>query len=240
MKMDTSDVSVLTNTNNFCFIYSQGCMAGGFDNPEGNDCIAEYFTAKNTHGAFAGIWNARYGFFWSYSTDGDSQRFHRQFWDAVFGENIKELGRANHDSKEDNLFLIQRSCIRWVYYETNLFGDPAVSFHNASGPTPQLRVSDVKGGGRGLVKASILNEGEAPVTNIPWNLLITGGMFGFINSSTLGSLETLPIGDTSSIQPAQSIFGFGKISIQITVKYAEDWQGSAFVFGPFILRVVPN
>ena len=143
MKMGISDVNSFINENNFCFVYSQGCMSGGFDN---GDCIAEYFTVKNTHGAFAGIWNARYGWFWSYSTDGDSQRFHRQFWDAVFGENIKEIGRANHDSKEDNLFLIQRSCIRWVYYETNLFGDPAVAFVNASGIKPQLRVSDVKGG----------------------------------------------------------------------------------------------
>jgi hypothetical protein len=239
MKMDTDDVSSLTNTNNFCFIYSQGCMAGGFDNPQGNDCIAEYFTAKNNHGAFAGIWNARYGFFWSYSTDGDSQRFHRQFWDAVFGENIKELGRANHDSKEDNLFLIQRSCMRWVYYETNLFGDPAVAFLNTSGLTPKLRVSGVEGG-RGLVKASVLNEGEVPVNHIPWKLFVTGGFFGFINSSSFGSLETLAIGNTSIIQPAKSIFGFGKISIQVTVKYAEDWHGSAFVFGPFVLRVVAS
>ncbi len=89
MRMYNSDASALTNDHNFCFVYSQGCMSGGFDNPEGGDCIAEYLTVKNTQGAFAGIWNARYGFFWSYSTDGDSQRFHRQFWDAVFGENIQ-------------------------------------------------------------------------------------------------------------------------------------------------------
>jgi hypothetical protein len=124
MKMGSYDVDALNNpSNRTCFIYSQGCMAGGFDN---GDCIAEHFTVKTTHAAFAGIWNARYGFFWSYSTDGDSQRLHRQFWDAVFGEMIPEIGRANHDSKEDNLPIIGRSCIRWCYYETNLFGDPAL------------------------------------------------------------------------------------------------------------------
>ena len=127
MKMDSSDINYLNNDKT-CFIYSQGCMSGGFDNPWGYDCIAEEFTVKTSYGAFAGIWNARYGWFWSYSTDGDSQRFHRQFWDAVFGENIPEIGKANHDSKEDNLAIIGRSCIRWVYYETNLFGDPALSF----------------------------------------------------------------------------------------------------------------
>jgi hypothetical protein len=137
MKMYPSDVDDLTNpSNKACFIYSQGCMSGGFDNPDGYDCIAEEFTAKTSHAAFAGIWNARYGFFWSYSTDGDSQRFHRQFWDAVFGENITQIGKANHDSKEDNLAIIGRSCIRWVYYETNLFGDPSLSFFEVEQQPP--------------------------------------------------------------------------------------------------------
>ena len=113
MKMDNYDVYDLTNTE-YCFIYSQGCMAGGFDDPYGYDCIAEDFTVKTDNGAFAGIWNARYGWFWSYSTDGDSQRFHREFWDAVFREEIPQIGRANSDSKEDNLAIIGRSCIRWV------------------------------------------------------------------------------------------------------------------------------
>ncbi len=233
MKMSNSDVSSLTNDNNFCFVYSQGCMSGGFDF---DDCIAEYFTVKNTHGAFAGIWNARYGWFWSYSTDGDSQRFHRQFWDAVFGENIKEIGRANHDSKEDNLFLIQRSCIRWVYYETNLFGDPSVAFVNSSGSKPQLRISEVTGG-RGLIQVSILNEGEGLVRNIPWCISVQGGLLGFINISSVGFLESLATGDTTTIQPEKTIFGLGKISIQISVKYAEEWNGKGFVLGPYILRV---
>jgi hypothetical protein len=136
MKMDSSDVSYLTN-DDLCFIYSQGCMAGGFDDPYGYDCIAEDFTVKTDHAAFAGIWNARYGFFWSYSTDGDSQRLHREFCDAVFGESITEIGRANHDSKEDNLPIIGRSCIRWVYYETNLFGDPSLKFIDDANHPPE-------------------------------------------------------------------------------------------------------
>jgi len=135
-KMHDVFMSFLTNDQHG-FIYSQGCMAGGFDDPEGGDCMAEYFTSKNDHGAFAGIWNARYGWFWSYSTDGDSQRFHRQFWDAVFNEDITSIGMANHDSKEDNLYMIGRSCMRWVYYETNLFGDPSIRFHIAGLNPPQ-------------------------------------------------------------------------------------------------------
>jgi hypothetical protein len=236
MRMSNGDANALTNDHNFCFVYSQGCMSGGFDNPEGTDCIAEYFTVKNTQGAFAGIWNARYGFFWSYSTDGDSQRYHRQFWDAVFGENIREIGRANHDSKEDNLFLIQRSCMRWVYYETNLFGDPAVTFQNSSWQKPQLRISDVVGG-RGVIQASIANDGEIPVSNIPWSISVCGGLLGRINISSVDSFASLGVGDTLTVQPEQTIFGLGKISIQVHVKYAEDWSGKGFVFGPFVVRI---
>jgi len=134
MKLYTDDVDGLTNpSNRTCFVYSQGCIAGAFDY---SDCIAEHFTVKTSHAAFAGIWNARYGFFWSYSTDGDSQRFHRRFWDAVFGKDIPQIGRANHDSKESNLPILGRSCIRWVYYETNLFGDPALKMTQGANNRP--------------------------------------------------------------------------------------------------------
>jgi len=121
MKMDTSDVDSLTNTKYF-FAYSQGCDAGAFDY---NDCIAEHFTVSS-HGAFGGVWNARYGWGASYSTDGPSQRYDREFWDAIYGENITEIGHANQDSKEDNLYRINEDLMRWCYYETNLFGDPTV------------------------------------------------------------------------------------------------------------------
>ena len=141
MKMSNDDVFSLTNVEEPFFVYSNGCMSGGFDNPDGYDCFAEYFTVKSNTGAFAGIWNARYGFYWTYSTDSDSQRFLREFWDAVFGENIPVIGRANQDSREDNLHIIKRSCIRWIYYGLNLFGDPLISFHVSSAPNKPAKPS---------------------------------------------------------------------------------------------------
>ncbi|MBN2269586.1 MAG: hypothetical protein JXN61_03175 [Sedimentisphaerales bacterium] len=119
MKLDTSDLSRLTNTDYF-FIYSQSCQPGGFDTP---DCFAEVITSME-HGAFAVVMNARYGYGTSYSTDGPSHRYARQFWDAALGEGILELGRANQDSKEENVSMINESCMRWIYYELNLLGDP--------------------------------------------------------------------------------------------------------------------
>ena len=119
MKLDTSDLSRLANTDYF-FIYSQSCQPGGFDTPE---CWAEVITSMQ-HGAFAVVMNARYGYGESYSTNGPSHRYARQFWDAALGDGILEVGRANQDSKEENVSMINENCMRWIYYELNLFGDP--------------------------------------------------------------------------------------------------------------------
>ncbi len=144
MKMIIADVDNLGN-DKYCFVYSQGCMAGGFDNPEGYDCIAEHFTVKNEHGAYAGIWNARYGIGSRLNTDGPSQRFHREFWDAVFNESIWQIGRANQDSKEDNLWHIKDPGMRWCYYELNLFGDPTLELLHVENNNPPSKPEKPQG-----------------------------------------------------------------------------------------------
>jgi subtilisin-like proprotein convertase family protein len=139
MKMSYWHVDDLTNSMYFLG-YSQGCYAGSFDNrhSDGNimnfDCVVEHFVVDNNAsignpvGAFAFIANSRYGWGVKGSTNGASQRFDRQFWDAIFGEGINNLGKANQDSKEDNAGNINSDAIRWCYYELNLFGCPETPF----------------------------------------------------------------------------------------------------------------
>ena len=134
LKMGPEDIDFFTNKE-YCFIYSQGCNAGGFDM---GDCMAETLTVKTEYGAFAVIMNARYGFYWHNSSDGDNQHYMREFWDAVFTENTPIISKANQDSKEDNLYLIDRSMMRWCYYQLNLFGDPVVSLHISNPPNAPL------------------------------------------------------------------------------------------------------
>ncbi len=128
LKMYNEDVDLLTNEH-FFFGYSQGCYNGAFDNRGpyediySYDCITEHFVTE-THGAFAFIGNSRYGWGDPYGTDGSSQYYDREFFDAIFGENILEIGKANQDSKHDNVGRINQDAMRWVYYELNLFGDP--------------------------------------------------------------------------------------------------------------------
>ena len=176
MKLYSSDLNSFTNEK-YCFIYSQGCMAGGFDQ---GDCIAEHFTVKNDVGAFAGIWNARYGWGRYCSTDGPSQRFHREFWDAVFSEDLTSIGKANSDSKEDNLYRIGSSCMRWCYYGLNLFGDPALDFINRDGDGDGGPDGD--GGANGIMDV-----------NFYWGDGTLIGVDEAVSNNTIASVEIEPL-----------------------------------------------
>jgi len=129
LKLNIPDVLAGLTNSELCFVYSQGCLAGHFD---GMDCFAEAMSIKTNYGAFAMIMNARQGYGTYGTTDGPSQRYNREFWDAVFSpmEGKTRLGPAHHDSKEDNLYRINEACMRWCYYETTLFGDPTVGIRN--------------------------------------------------------------------------------------------------------------
>ena len=138
MRMSNNNVTSSTITNNgidanYSIIFSQGCYAGSFDNRDTNvgqytsDCIAEKFTSIST-AAVAMIGHSRYGWGMQGSTDGASQYIHRQYVDALFGEGIQELGYSLADSKIDNIpYITNNAVMYWVDFETNLFGDPALS-----------------------------------------------------------------------------------------------------------------
>jgi len=216
LKLYYTQVGQISNTKP-TFIYSQGCMAGGFDDPEGYDCIAEYFTAKNSKGAFAVIMNARYGFFWAYRTDGDSQRYQREFWDAIYSEGLTSLGEANHDSKHDNLALIQRSCMRWVYYQTNLFGDPSCKLYQPNQPI--LELGNVSQEGFFSLTATLSNTGGADATDISYSIEATGPYLLF-KGKTEGTIDLLKSRESATLQ-SNMIIGFGDFSITFTATQEE-------------------
>ena len=138
IRCSNNQVSNTTITNNganhnLSIYFTQGCYAGAFDNRTTNegeyvaDCITEKFTSIST-AAVSMISHSRYGWGMQGSTDGPSQYFHRQYIDALFGENINDLGWALVDSKIDNIpYITNNPVMYWVTYETNLIGDPALS-----------------------------------------------------------------------------------------------------------------
>jgi hypothetical protein len=133
LRMFNADVeTTLTNDGvsaTYFIAYSQGCYAASFDNRSptgyGDDCIGEHFTFVR-NGAVAFIGNSRYGWYMPYSTNGTSQHYDRQFFDAIFGENKTELGEAFRDQLVDNIALIGFGAMRWAYYDLVLLGDPAM------------------------------------------------------------------------------------------------------------------
>jgi hypothetical protein len=141
MKFDDMDITDVNCTNDglnhgFYLIYTQGCYCNSFDNRTTSpgvytrDAISEKFTTIE-NGAVAFIGNTRYGWGSGYTTDGPSQHYDREFFDAPFGESIYEIGFANQDSKEDNIGFIEEDALRWCYYEINLLGDPLMEIWTA-------------------------------------------------------------------------------------------------------------
>ncbi len=124
MRTDTTMLkNQLTNTE-FCFLYAEGCTAGAFDL---YDCWAEYVTVKLATGGFGCIANSRGGI-GSRSTQHPVHVINREFWDAIYSadEGYPELGMAMLDARFDLAARINDVAMRWTYYETNLFADPAV------------------------------------------------------------------------------------------------------------------
>lgn len=139
LKMHSDTIRTLTNEE-FFFIYSHSCLTGSFDNwncwssYQEDDCIAEILTAELSSGAYACILNARYGLGSEDSIEAPSGAYDESFLKALFTENIREVGPANHYSKEDNVWRIDENGMRWCYYQTNLFGDPHLSIKDANYP----------------------------------------------------------------------------------------------------------
>jgi len=77
-----------------------------------------------------------WGFGWGApnTTDGPSQRYNRQFWDAHLRENETRFSRMNEDSKEDLVWRINEPCMRFCYYELNYFGDPELEIEPVNQP----------------------------------------------------------------------------------------------------------
>jgi hypothetical protein len=134
MKMYAADIlSSFTNdgvTNSYFVAFIQGCYTAAFDNkyPDGSygdDSVGEIFTYIE-NGAAAWIGTTRYGASAHESTRGAGQYYDRQFFDAVFGEDITTVGGAHDDSKVDNIPYIDFRAIRWEHYSRVLLGEPSM------------------------------------------------------------------------------------------------------------------
>lgn len=137
-KLFNSDVDALTNRFPF-FIYSMGCDSGAFDM---SDAIAERYLASG-HGAVGAIMNSRSGWYYVGGGMGLSALYDKEFWNAVFDENILSMGDANNDSKIDNIGYVggTEDVYRWLHLGITLFGDPQTQFNFQPPPPAEIHGS---------------------------------------------------------------------------------------------------
>ena len=124
IQSDYSNLAALQNPFPY-FLYSQACNSGAFDSI---NCFAEQMVTVS-NAAAAVVMNSRNGWASTASVSGYSHFFHRHFWDGAFRGNATTYGEMNEYARRMNLSNIPSfngSFWRWVYYELNLFGDPAM------------------------------------------------------------------------------------------------------------------
>ncbi len=131
MRLDsTFGFPAFTNQKPF-FYYTQGCFPGDFT---ANDSFIEMLV-RHQNGAFAAIANTCYGLAPedpqpdTTVSPGASQMLHRRFIDAIFTQGLTALGKAHVHSKEAFIGLTSAQEVRWVNWDANFFGDPAIALH---------------------------------------------------------------------------------------------------------------
>ena len=131
MKLSSIELEELDNTGKYSLFYTQACHAGQLDKQD--ECFAEKWVNIPKKGGFAAIMNTGYGYGSAENYDGADNRYAREFYDALFSPNeqISKIGKANQDSKEDNIWHITDENMFHGYYDTTLFGDPYVSIKGA-------------------------------------------------------------------------------------------------------------
>ncbi len=191
----TGDESDVSNGKDFCFVYSQGCYAGCFDNDE---CVGENFV-RSAHGAFAVVMNSRYGWFEPGDVEASpSQKFDYEFWDAVFAEGMGRPSQANQDSKEDSYGAIAADtsgAYRWCCFELNLLGDPETTFGGSIGQAGRVFLDKARYGKGEDVAASVMDVGLDRDRHARDSATVTF-------TSTAGDAETLTLretGDSSGV-----------------------------------------
>ena len=118
MRFNMSSIPNLKNSLPF-FGMTQGCHPGDLS---ASNWASKLMTQK-AGGAGAMIANSGYGWYSPGSNDGPSNRHHLMFYDVVFREGLREIGKVHYRAKE-RLTPDMNSYIRYVIYETNLLADP--------------------------------------------------------------------------------------------------------------------
>jgi len=224
MKMYMADITdanfsqVNGVTHNFQLLYTQGCNDGAFDTPGG--CIAGKAVSINNF-LVAGVFNSRYGWFNEGTTNGPSQHLHREFISALYHDTLPErhLGAAHMISKIKTASWIglpgefEPGAQRWVHYDCNAFGDPALAIWTSEPETfiPNTWTGEISSDwndpqnwSRGRVPTSLSDVTIAEGTSQP--------VISVSNTAFCHNLVILD-GGNLTIQPGKSLVVYGTVTM---------------------------
>jgi hypothetical protein len=136
-------------------------------------------------------------------------------------------GNASHTWSETGIYEIKVKAKDATGAESNWSATTPV---NITGPT--IGLGGIAGGLK-KISATITNIGASELTNITWEITVKGGLLGLINIQSTGIINTLAVGNETSVKTDKNIFGLGKIDITVTANEAT-LTGKGVVFGPFI------
>ena len=110
-----------------------------------------------------------------------------------------------------------------IEYGCNNVGYAAcyVDYPGSPAPPPtELEFGEIMGGGKlftgGLVTAKLKNIGDVSTSDVNWSIYVKGGIFGWINVTSKGTIDSLDVDSVETIQTTDKIFGLGSIDINIT------------------------
>jgi len=121
-------------------------------------------------------------------------------------------------------------------------GDLSISIHILSQDESEdpLIIESISGGLR--VAASIRNNATYQLTDLAWNISVTGGLFHLIDSYTSGTIALLEPGTHTEIQSTDPVLGLGPVNITVTVSMEGllplQQRRTGFALGPFILAAL--
>jgi hypothetical protein len=115
--------------HNYTIFHSHGCVCGAFDY---DDCILERMVCINNF-AVATIGNSRFGWFNEGQTEGPAVHLHREMMDALYHQELYNLGEAFMIAKINTAPWItapgqwEEGALKWNFYDLNILGDPSLA-----------------------------------------------------------------------------------------------------------------
>jgi len=100
----------------------------------------------------------------------------------------------------------------------------------------EIEIGNVSGG-IARISAEIKNTGETPITDIDWEISITGGILHRINRQSAGIESELPANQSKTIR-SSPFFGLGRINIQIMANSVDKNVNGFILF--FLIIIFPE